>query len=369
MPIPQTKDVTGCMRMTVCILFGLILCASCGAGVRNVRAQSLEEKLGTVTDYVPKAVAPLEQLVEVAQTFNIPMGIEWIERDGTPPPDQTLRSGKRSLRELIEEIASVSPEYRVVVDNGLVRIYPLMEAVHPFNPLNIRLKNYRVKDADLFAAQDALRWAIRFELEPPKYRNGYGGGYGYGADNILEIPKLTLSASDVTIREILNRLTLAHGNALWVARIKREDLEGDEPRWLRKGVDSGVAPITSVWHFFPLADITKLAKERVAVDVMIEGLLDERMTTIPVMLEHGMKDSSAPGLGGGSSEGSYQYGASIEKLGKDSVTLSVQLKVERPGEADFIFDEKIEVQKDRITEIRPESRIRIRAYFEVAPKP
>jgi hypothetical protein len=244
-----------------------------------------------------------------------------------------------------------------------------MEAVHPFNPLNIRLKNYTVKDADLFAAQDALRWAIRFELEPAKYRNGYGGGYGYGADNILEIPKLTLSASDVTIREVLNRLTVAHGNALWVARIKSEDLQGDEPRWLHKGVDSGVAPITSVWHFFPLADITKLAKERVAVDVMIEGLLDERMTTIPVMREHGMKDSSAPGLGGGSSEGSYQYGASIEKLGKDSVTLSVQLKVERPGEADVIFDEKIEVHKGRITELRPESRIRIRAYFEQTPKP
>ena len=362
MRLPQTK-VDGSMRMTVCILSCLLLWANGG------QAQSLEEKLGAVTDYVPKAEAPLDQLVEIAQRFSIPMGIEWAERAATAPPDQTLRSEKRSVRELIEEIAGTSPGYRVVVDDGLVRIYPLMEAVHPFNPLNIRLKNYRVKNDDLFAAEDALRWAIRFELEPAKYRNGYGGGYGYGADRILEIPKLTLSESDITIREVLNRLTLAHGNTLWVARIKSEDLEGDEPRWRRKGVDSGVAPITSVWHFYPLADITKLAKERVAVDVMIEGLLDERMTTIPVMLEHGMMDDSSPGLGGGSAEGSYQYGASIEKLGKDSATLSVELKVERPGEADFIFDQKIEIRKDRITEIRPESRIRIRAYFEQTPKP
>ena len=369
MHIPQTKDVTGRMRTIVCIVSGLLLWASCGAVVRSARAQSLEEKLGTVTDYVPKALVPLDRLVEVAQRFDSPMGIEWAEKVGTAPSDQTLRSGKRSLRELIEEIASVSPGYCVVVDDGLVRIYSPMVAVHPFNPLNIRLKNYSVKDADLFAAEDALRWAIRFTLEPAKYRNGYAGGYGHGADDILEIPKLTLSESDVTIREVLNRLTMAHGNALWVATIKNEDLEDDEPCWLQRGVDGGDAPVSTAWHFFPLAEITKLAKENVAVDVVIEGLLNERMTTIPVMLEHGMKGDSAPGLGGSASEGSYQYGASIEKLGNDWVTLSVHLKVRRAGEADFTYDEKIEIHTDRITEIRPESRIVIRAYFENAAKP
>ena len=357
------------VRTTVCIVSGLVLWASCGAAARSVRAQSLEEKLETETDYVPKAIAPVDQLVEVAQRFNIPMGIEWVERTSPKPLDQTRRSGKRSVRKLIEEIAGVSPEYCVVVDDGLVRIYSPTEAVHPFNPLNIRLKDYQVRDADLFAAEYSLRGAIRFTLEPEKYQNGYAGGYGHGANDILEIPKLTLSVSDVTVREVLNRLTIAHGNTLWVARIKREDLEGDEPRWQRNGADGGDAPVITAWHFFPLADITKLAKEHVAVDVTIDGLLNERMTTIPVMLEHGMMDDSAPGYGGSSDGGSYQYGAGIEKLGKDSVTLSIHLKVGRPGETDFIFDQKIEIHKDRTTEIRPESRILIRAYFEDAAKP
>jgi hypothetical protein len=326
----------------------------------------MEEKLGTVTEFVPKATAPVDQLVEIAQRFKIPMAIEWVESFRTPPPDQRLPSVKRSVRELIEEIISVSPEHRVIVDGGLVRIYSPTASLHPFNFLNIRLKSYSVKEGDLFDAENQLRWAIRFKLEPEKYMYGYNGGYGHGANHVFEIPKFTLWESDVTIREILNRITLAQGNALWVARIKSENLEGDEPCWMRKGVN-GVddLPVTSGWHFLPLAEIAELATEHVAVDVIIPGVLDERMTTIPVMLEQGLAGDSGGSIGGSSSEGSsFEYGCSIEKLGKDFVTLSVHLKVGRKGEAEFTFDQKLEIYKDRITEIQPEPRIRIRAYFE-----
>jgi hypothetical protein len=352
------------------MISGLLLWAGCGAAVRGAQAQSLEEKLGTVTDYVPKAITPVDQLVEVARRFKIPMGIEWVEGAGTATPDKTPPSGKRSVRELIEEIVSVSPEHFVEVDDGLVHIYSPTEAVHPFNFLNIRLKSYSVKDGDLFAAEDQLRWAIRFTLEPEKYLNGYGSSYGHGTAHIFEIPKFTLSGSDLTIREVLNRIALAQGNALWVARIKSADLEGDEPCWRRKGVDGGDLPVTSGWHFFPLAEIAELAKEHLAIDVMIAGILDQRMTTILVTLEHGLAADSAGSIGGSSSEGSsYQYGASIEKIGKDFVTLSVHLKVGHRGEAEFNFEDKLQVYKDRITEVRPEPRIRIRAYFERAEKP
>jgi hypothetical protein len=102
---------------------GLLLWAACGAAVRGARTESLQEKLGTVTDYVPNATAPVDQLVEVARTFKIPMGIEWVERADTATPDKTPPSGKRSVRELIEEIVSVSPEHFVEVDRELVHIY------------------------------------------------------------------------------------------------------------------------------------------------------------------------------------------------------------------------------------------------------
>jgi len=352
-------------RTTAFIVFGFWLWAVCGAAVPDIHAQSLEEKLGSVTDYVPKAVAPVDQLVEVAQKFQIPMGIEWVDRGGSTTNDKTTPSGKRSVRKLIEEIVSVSPEHHVEVEDGLVRIYWPSAAVHSFNYLNIRLKNYSVKNGDLFAAEDQLRWAIRFTLEPEKYRNGFAGGYGHGANDIFQIRKFTIEDSDVTIREVLNRIALAQGNALWVATIKSADLEGDEPRWTRNGADKGDLPLIAAWHFLPLAEIKELAKEQVAIDVMIDGMLAERMTTIPVMLEYGLAGDAGGASGGSSSEGvSYRYGARIEKIGKDFVTLLVRLAVERPGETHFNFDERVQVYRDHFTDVRPEPRIRIRAYFE-----
>ncbi len=366
----ETDDGVGLVRMTVCIISGLLLWATLGAAVRGARAESLEEKLGTITDYVPKANEPVDQLVEVARRFKIPMGIEWVERTGTATRDKTLPSGKRSVRELIEEITSVAPDHRMEVDHGIVHIYSPAEAVHAFNFLNIRLNSYSVNDGDLFAAEDQLRWAIRFTLEPEKSLNGYGGGYGHGANHVFQIPKFTLSGSDLTIREVLNRIALAQGNAVWVVMIKRADLEGDVPRWRRKGVDGGDFPITSSWRFLPLAGIAELAKEHIAIDVTVAELLDQRMTTMPLMLDEGLYENSGGATGGSSSDGSsYNYGASIEKLGKDFVTVSVHLKVERRGEDEFNFEEKIQIYKDHITEVRPEPRIRIRAYFERAEKP
>ena len=135
----ETANRLGFVRMTVCMISGLLLCAACGAGVRGAQTESLEEKLATATEYVPKAIAPVDQLVEVAQRFKIPMAIEWVETIGATTHDKTTASKKRSVRELIEEIASVSPGHRIEVDDGLVRIYSPAVAVHPFNFLNIRL--------------------------------------------------------------------------------------------------------------------------------------------------------------------------------------------------------------------------------------
>lgn len=326
----------------------------------------MEEKLRTVTDYVPKPNAPVDQLIEIARRFKIPMGIEWVEGAGPARRDESPVPGRRSISELIEAIA---PGYRIETDNELVHIYLPSAALHPFNFLNLRLKHYQVKDADLFDAQDALRWAIRFTLEPEKYLNGANGGYGDGSPEVFEFPRFTLSGSDLTIREILNRMALAQGNALWVATINLADLRGYEPRWKVTGADGEAVPLTSAWHFFPLAEIAELAKEQVVVEVTIPGMVDERMTTIPVLLEHGLAGDSGGMIGGGSSDGtSFEYGASLEKLGKDFVTISVHLKVSRQGESGVKFDERFEIHRDHVKEFRPDPRIKIRAYFELAER-
>jgi hypothetical protein len=353
------------MRLRFCVISGLLLCLGCAQVARGASRQSVEEKLACITDYVPQAADPVDQLIEVGRRFKIPMAIEWIERSGFASQQNKSPLPKRSVRELLEQIASVSPEHRVEVVDGLVRIYSPNDALHPFNFLNIRLPNYSVMEGDLFAAENQLRWAIRFTLEPEKYVNGFAGGYGYGANHIFEIPKFTVTASNVTIREVLNRIAVAQGNALWVVEIKSADLTRDEPHWKQTSVEEGLVPITSAWRFFPLAEIEELAEEHVAIDLRIADLLDQRMTTIPVMLEHGLAGSAGGATGGSSSEGkSFEYHASIEKIGKDFVTISVHVKVGWTGEADLNFEEKLQINRNAITEVSPEARIRIRAYLE-----
>jgi hypothetical protein len=353
------------------IIVGLLLCALWWGSAKGARSASLEEKLVATTDYVPAATSPVEQLIEVAQKFNIPMAVEWVDGVGNTTSEKKLPARKRSVRKLIEDIVGESSNHLVEPEGGLLRIYSPTAAQHPFNFLNIRLDDYDIKDGDLFAAEDRLRWAIRFTLEPEKYENGWVGGYGHGSDSVFEITKFTISGSDLTIRDVLNRITLAQGNALWVAVIKN-DLNGSEPFWMKKGADDeeGGRSVTSGWHFYPLSDIAELAQEQIAVDVWIEELLNERINTIPVILEHGLIVHPGGATGIFSSAGySLNYSVSIEKIGKDFVTLVIHLTVRRKGEAEQKFDEQLQVTKGKITEIRPEGRIRIRAYVEPRNNP
>lgn len=349
-------------------LLALLLCATCFTSARAAREKSLEEKLDAMTDYVPSAEAPLDKLIEVAQKFNLPMAIEWMEGAKPYAPEKKLKAQRRSVKELLEEIARVTPEHRVEIEDGLVRVYSPQAAEHPFNFLNIVLDSYQIKDGDLFDAEDSLRWAIRFTLEPEKYRNGFGGGYGHTPGDVFEFPKFTLSATDATIRDVLNRIALAQGNALWVAEIRNDDLQGSEPFW-KKGADEddegNERPVTSAWHFYPLSEIPELAKEQLAVDVRIEGMIDQRMSTIPVILEHGISANSDGNMGIGSSDGySVGYSASVEKIEKETITLTVNLTVRRRAEAERKFTEQLEVTRGQVTERQPERGISIRAFIE-----
>jgi|GEM_PF-1572182 len=362
-------------HVRITIISALLLYAACGVAIRSVHAQAVEEKLSAITDFVPKASTPVEQIVEVARKFRIPMGIEWTNRPGPVRPAKPLPPAQRSVQQLIEAIASAS-QHDVAVVDGLVRVYSPTEAVHPLNFLNVQLKSYAVKDIDLFAAEDQLRWAIRLTLEPEKYRNGFTAGWGHPDNHIFQISKFTIAASDITIREALNRIALAQGNALWVTTIDAADLKGHKPSWESDdaelpGLTALPGPFTGRWVFVPLAEVADLAKEQVAIDVRVAGIvLPERVTTVPVMLEDGLVGDCCGALAAGATNGvGFSYLPTIENVGKDTVTFSVQLTVQREREADFKFEKKIQVSRDRVIELRPEPRVRIRAYFERANQP
>ena len=69
----------------------------------------------------------------------------------------------------------MSPKHCVEVNDGLVRIYSLNPSCAPVQFPKYPTQELYREEGRPFAAEDELRWAIRFTLEPEKYLNGYGG--------------------------------------------------------------------------------------------------------------------------------------------------------------------------------------------------
>ena len=89
------------------------------------------------------------------------------------------------------------------------------------------------------------------------------------------------------------------------------------------------------------------------------------MSTIPVILEHGLSADSGGARGISSSAGySIGYSAYVEKVEKESVTLSISLAVRQQGEAERKFEVKPQVTQGQVTELNPDRQIRIRVHIE-----
>jgi len=217
-----------------------------------VCGETLTEKLEQQTDFQPQRLSPVEQLVEVAQKFKIPMAIEWLERPAQASPT-SLAFGKGSVLNLLEAIVRRSSEHHLVITDGVVYVFPPAVANHRFNFLNLRVSHYQVTNMPLLGAQYMLRHSINALLYPDLYKYGFGGGYGSASDDPFWEANVTVSGDNLTIREILTRITVANGNALWVVRLGEDEFEGSNPKWEGVPIDEyGHSPLNTRWKFVPL---------------------------------------------------------------------------------------------------------------------
>jgi hypothetical protein len=180
-------------------------------------AQSFDQRLQQRVKFKPKSNAPLDQLIEVAKTFQVAMGIEWSES----PKCNTSPAGFRTqdtVLELLNAIVRRCPSQRLTVEMGIVHVYSRF-ARHPHNVLNLRLSDFQVRHSSVFDAEFQLRLAIEIQLHPERFTGGYNIAHGSPVGQVFSVPNVSFSGRDVRVRDALDGIVKSSGNALWLARL------------------------------------------------------------------------------------------------------------------------------------------------------
>ncbi len=211
-------------------------------------ADGLQQKLDQRVEFTPRAAGPLEQLIEVAKAFQIPMGIEWME----PTKCQistAMVPAKSTVRQLLIGVVSRCPAQHLSVSNGMVHIRsgPVLNRM---NILNLRVR-FQVTKVSLFTAEHDLRIVIDEQLHPQEYENGSNGGYGYGPGEPFAVPNVTFSGTNITVREVLDGIARSNRNALWVVRLNEASLKSATPL---AGIYKKWEAIVGIWRFVPFKE-------------------------------------------------------------------------------------------------------------------
>src|SRR5689334_17121441 len=126
-------------------------------------AQNLEAKLSQRADFIPTAGTVREQLIQVAQHYKIPMGIEWVlQREEKEV--KLVSSGAPSVMALLQMILQTTPDYSLTVRRGVVNVSDSRYAVDSRNFLNLRIDEFSLTKANVYDAQAELRFKIRATL-------------------------------------------------------------------------------------------------------------------------------------------------------------------------------------------------------------
>jgi len=214
----MAKKTSG--RVLVAIVVTL-LSSSIAVFGQDARPTDLEAKLGCHADFVPSDKSALDRLIAIAQHYQIPMGIESIEgiKELKAFP---LQAAPATVRDLLTQTVWRLPDYQMTVQNGVVNIARPLIAARTDNVLNLVIEEFIVDNDDLFAANYRLGIAIEMTLHPEI--EGYAGGYGHAPDHVFTKRPFTFNSNDLTVRQILDELAKANGNALWIATLGREYL-------------------------------------------------------------------------------------------------------------------------------------------------
>jgi hypothetical protein len=154
------------------------------------------------------------------------MGIDWVDQPNEKP-SKPIHLKEVSAKDVVSYILSQQEGQNWEIVDGVVEVNPVRFYDDPRNFLNIRFPEYAVRRDSLFEASYWLRVRIKRLLHPER---NFGGGFGgTSIDKDFNAPTISFSARDVTVRQVLDKLILAHGNSLWVVHLHSTVLMEGEP--------------------------------------------------------------------------------------------------------------------------------------------
>jgi hypothetical protein len=139
----------------------------------------------------------------------------------------------------------------MTVQNGVVHVAPPVFAVDTDNFLNLLIEEFQVENENLFGAEHQLRLSIDMTRHPDEYEGGYAGGYGHDPDHVFAKRNVTFRGDDLSVREILDGLVKANGNALWIAEFDPVDFKAAAKTKAKTATDK-----RPIFKFVPLHEQT-----------------------------------------------------------------------------------------------------------------
>lgn len=219
-------------------------------------AQPLEAKLAQRADFIPAAGTVRDQLVQVAQHYKIPMGIEWVLQ----PEEKQVKlavSEAPSVMALLNLILQLAPDYSLTIREGVVNVSDSRYVTDTRNFLNLRIAKFSVTRVNVFAAEFELSDRIHATLHPERYAGGMNSGYGYGfpVEGGLDVMNISFSGQNLTVRNILDRIIAGNENTLWVVNIAPSRMMKNEDRFFAQFDSDQETDFT--WKILPFSKSTR----------------------------------------------------------------------------------------------------------------
>jgi len=178
------------------------------AKVQLPRVSDFEQKTNRLIERLSTSGRTLvDSLIELAYKYQLPMAIEYADREATTRP-LNLEFHNKSFRGIVEAIVKEDPQYRVSFSNGIVDIFSPMAGEDRSNLLNKVLKDFSVTEMETREADFQLFCAVAQAAGS----QGCGGSLAVGQ---WEPFRITLHLQNARTYEILNAIVAQNGRAIW----------------------------------------------------------------------------------------------------------------------------------------------------------